>query len=160
MKHFIPITLILLASNTYAENSFSTYNVRVIDGDTLEVIPPNQKSERIRLLGIDAPESNQAYGKESKATLKECVANNQVTIQWLERDQYDRIIGKVWANNTDCNLNQVHKGMAWHYKYYAKQQPVNDRKTYSLEESYAKSQRIGLWADPNPINPYNFRKRK
>lgn len=160
MKYVISVALVFFSINSYAENSFSTYDVRVIDGDTIEVIPPNNRSERVRLLGIDAPESDQIYGAESTASLKKCVTNNQVTIQWLKRDQYDRIVGKVWANNVDCNLNQLSKGMAWHYKYYAKDQPVNDRKVYSLEESNAKSKQIGLWADPNPINPYNFRKGK
>lgn len=160
MKYMLPIALLLSATNLYAANSFSTNKVRVIDGDTVEVIPPNQKSERVRLLGIDAPESDQSYGSASKVALQRCVANKKVTIQWAERDQYGRIIGKIWADNVDCNLNQLYKGMAWHYKYYAKQQPVNDRKKYSSVEKSAKSKRVGLWSESNPVNPYNFRKRK
>lgn len=82
----------------------------VIDGDTVEVIPVIGKSERVRLLGIDAPESQQEYGSESTAELSQCVNNAIVTIEWTERDRYDRLLGKVIANNADCNLNQLQKG--------------------------------------------------
>lgn len=95
----LSIALLLSATNLYAASSFSTNKVRVIDGDTVEVIPPNQKSERVRLLGIDAPENDQSYGSASKAALQRCVANKKVTIQWAERDQYGRIIGKVKAGS-------------------------------------------------------------
>lgn len=148
----------LLASNAYSANSFSTFDVRVIDGDTIEVLPKNKRSERIRLLGIDAPESSQAYGQHSKQSLQQCINNKEVTIEWNQRDRYSRMIGKVLAEGVDCNLQQVENGMAWHYKYYANQQSVNDRKTYSSSEKTAQRKKLGLWADPNPINPYHYRK--
>ena len=75
MKNKFTFVFLLVTTSSFAitPNTFSTNQVRVIDGDTMEVIPPNRKSERVRLLGIDAPESNQAYGKNSTNTLRQCV---------------------------------------------------------------------------------------
>ena len=72
----------------------------------------------------------------------------------------------VWVQPSDCpscgktldaNLAQVTAGMAWWYRYYAKEQPVQDRGRYESAEDEAKARGLGLWADPNPINPYEWR---
>lgn len=133
-------------------------SVRVIDGDTVEVIPLSGPSERIRLLGIDAPESNQDYGTHSTQALKQCVNDAIVSIEWTERDRYDRLLGKVIADGKDCNLNQVVQGAAWHYKQYQNGQLEYDRLAYANAEVVARSQQQGLWANNNPTAPWDFRK--
>lgn len=133
-------------------------SVRVIDGDTVEILVEGQQSERIRLIGIDAPESKQEYGDISTDSLRECVADKPVSIIYKERDQYDRILGKVMAGNTDCNFFQVATGSAWHYKRYADQQPNDDKLIYSDAEKIAKSYSKGLWLDPEALEPWEFRK--
>lgn len=133
-------------------------SVRVIDGDTVEVLIDGKPSERVRLLGIDAPESKQSFGDASKATLEECVAGAQVTIAYKEIDRYDRMLGKVFAGNTDCNYRQVVAGSAWHYKQYSKGQPNDDADIYADAEKVAQLQKQGLWSDLNAQEPWNFRK--
>ena len=133
-------------------------SVRVIDGDTVEVIPNEGASERIRLLGIDAPESNQAHGAYSTQTLQQCVAQGQVTVEWFEQDRYQRLLGKVRANGVDCNLNQIKLGAAWHYKQYQKSQPERDRFTYANAEVNARQQAIGLWANALVTAPWDYRR--
>lgn len=152
-------TTLLLFSTTALSATLEASRVRVIDGDTLEVIPKNRQSERIRLLGIDAPESSQVYGKEATKTLEKCVASGKVKIQYRERDKYSRILGKVWSNGVDCNLYQVKIGSAWHYKYFQNQQPPADRTVYSKAEDDAKRSKLGLWAYPNAMNPYDYRQK-
>lgn len=151
-------TTLLCLSATGFSATLEASKIRVIDGDTLEVIPHNRKSERIRLLGIDAPESSQVYGREATNTLKKCVSSGKVKVQYRERDKYSRILGKVWSNGVDCNLYQVKVGSAWHYKYFQKQQPSADRASYSKAEVNAKKNKLGLWANPHAENPYNYRK--
>lgn len=158
LKKIFTVCLFMPLCSAAWSATFTTNQVRVIDGDTLEVIPPNKKSERIRLLGIDAPESKQEFGSISSSTLQKCVGNGSVKIEYRERDKYSRILGKVWANGVDCNLNQVKTGSAWHYKYFQNQQPPADRISYSEAEKRAKNNNLGLWANPNPINPYKYRK--
>lgn len=144
----------------FEPNILNTSSVRVIDGDTVEVIPVSGKSERIRLLGIDAPESKQEYGSESTTELSQCVNDAIVTIEWTERDRYERLLGKVIANNTDCNLNQLQKGAAWHYKEYQSSQTPYDRIEYSNAEIVARSNGRGLWANRFPIKPSDYRNDK
>ena len=133
-------------------------SVRVIDGDTLEVISITGKSERIRLLGIDAPETKQDYGTQSTQALQQCVDDKNVSIEWTERDRYDRLLGKVIADGKDCNLNQVVQGAAWHYKYYQEGQLAYDRLAYANAEVLARSQQRGLWASDNLTAPWDFRR--
>lgn len=133
-------------------------SVRVIDGDTLEVIPVSGQSERVRLMGIDAPESDQPYGNTSKSSLETCVSLGNVTIEWIKKDQYDRLVGKVLVNSKDCNLEQVKKGMAWHYKQYQSEQTQSDQLTYSNAEVLARGAKVGLWQDSCPIAPWDWRK--
>ncbi len=139
-------------------NVITAKSVRVIDGDTLEIIPTEGPSERIRLLGIDAPESNQAHGTYSTQTLQQCVNQGQVTVEWFEQDRYQRLLGKVRANGVDCNLNQIQQGAAWHYKQYQQSQSEFDRLNYANAEVNARRQAIGLWASSTVVAPWDYRR--
>ena len=84
-----------------------------------------------------------------------------------KQDIYGRELGKVWVQPPDCpscgktldaNYAQVLAGMAWWYRYYAKEQSLEDCGRYESAEDEAKAKGWGLWADPNPINPYDWRK--
>lgn len=81
---------------------------RVSDGDTITVSSGGQKY-RIRFLGIDAPESNQRFGAQSRNNLARelSACRNFVTIEYSEKDRYGRIVGKVLCNGKDLNLEQV-----------------------------------------------------
>lgn len=144
----------------YEPNVLNATGTRVIDGDTVEVTQASGQSERVRLLGIDAPESAQEYGTESTTALSQCVSNAIVTIEWTERDRYDRLLGKVIANSIDCNLNQLQKGAAWHYKEYQSSQTPYDRIEYANAEIVARSNGRGLWANRYPIKPSDYRSGK
>ena len=144
----------------YEPNVLNATGTRVIDGDTVEVTQASGQSERVRLLGIDAPESTQEYGTESTTALSQCVSNAIVTIEWTERDRYDRLLGKVIANNMDCNLNQLQKGAAWHYKEYQSSQTPYDRIEYANAEIVARLNGRGLWANRYPIKPADYRSGK
>lgn len=141
-----------------AGNLIIAKSVRVIDGDTLEIIPTEGASERIRLLGIDAPESNQAHGAYSTQTLQQCVSQGQVSVEWFEQDRYQRLLGKVRANGVDCNLNQIKQGAALHYKQYQNSQPERDRFTYANAEVNARQQAMGLWANALVTAPWDYRR--
>ena len=134
--------------------------VRITDGDTLVVLDANKAQYKIRLMGIDAPESNQAYGKESKDNLSYLVAGKFVVVEYDKLDRYKKIIGKILLSGKDVNLEQVASGMAWHYKNYQGEQSQADRMEYSEAEIDARNTKRGLWHDPDPIPPWNYRKLK
>jgi endonuclease YncB( thermonuclease family) len=124
--------------------------VSIADGDTLIVLDASNHQHRIRLTGIDAPESRQAFGTRSREHLASLVFGKQVTVGYDKQDRYRRTLGKVIVDGRDANLEQIKSGMAWHYKFYENEQPPQDRKTYAEAEREARAAKRGLWVDPNP----------
>ena len=140
-----------------------TLNGRVVsiaDGDTVTVLDADNTQHRIRLSGIDAPESHQAFGTQSKRNLSELVFGKDVTVIYDKTDQYGRLVGKVIVDGQDANLAQVNAGMAWHYKEYQREQTPKDRELYARAEEEARAQHRGLWQDSNPIEPSQFRREQ
>lgn len=134
--------------------------VGVADGDTVTVLDSTNSQHKIRLAGIDAPEKKQAFGARSKQSLSDLVFDQQVTVETDKRDRYGREVGVVLVNGKDANLEQVTRGFAWHYKAYEREQSVNDRKLYDFAEQQARAGRRGLWADVDPVPPWDFRHSK
>ena len=133
---------------------------RVADGDTVYIKDDEGKEARVRLLGIDAPESKQADGVQSAEHLKRNLRDAEYHVQviYRGRDQYGRIIGKLVADGKDLNLDQIKTGNAWVYKNYLRDLQPGDKKLYLNAEENARTKRIGLWADPNPQNPRDWRR--
>lgn len=133
--------------------------VGIADGDTVTLLDHNRLQHKIRLMGIDAPESHQAFGQKSKSKLSAVVFNRDVIAECGKLDKYQRQVCKIKVNGTDANLEQVKTGMAWWYRQYAGEQSPMDREDYEVAEFNAKARRLGLWADTNPIPPWDWRKR-
>ena len=133
--------------------------VSVADGDTITVLDSQKTQHKIRLQGIDAPERAQPFGNKSRQSLHELVHGKQVTVDYQKKDKYGRVVGKILLNNTDVCLEQLKRGMAWHFKQYANEQPKEDQETYSLAEQQAKTELKGLWKDKQPVPPWEFRKQ-
>ena len=134
--------------------------VAVTDGDTIKVLDASKVQHKIRLTGIDAPELGQPFGNESRKHLASLIAGKNVRVESDKSDRYGRVLGKIWIDGIDANLEQVQAGYAWWYRYYKKQQSRSDRKAYETAEDNAKKNRLGLWADNDPISPYEWRKGK
>lgn len=132
--------------------------VRIADGDTVTVLDATNTQHRIRLQGIDAPESHQAFGTQSKKSLSDMIFDKDVTVIYDKTDQYGRLVGKILLNGKDVDLEQVKAGMAWHYKEYEREQSPEDRDLYARAEDEARSARRGLWVDANPTEPGEFRR--
>lgn len=144
--------------------------VGVSDGDTITVLSDGNKSEKVRLVGIDAPEKRQPYGEKSKLNLSSLVFSKSIDVEWSHRDRYGRIIGKVLVPKEDCTslrcptldagLVQIRDGFAWHYKQYQSEQTAQDRTLYSKVEAEARQKKTGLWNAPNPTPPWLYRKSR
>ena len=128
--------------------------IRIADGDTITILDKTNAQQIIRLQGIDAPEKGQAYGNVSRQHLVTLIAGKNVRVAWKSRDRYQRILGTVYLNEKDMNLEMLKVGLAWHYKKY------DSNPVYAKAEADARSNKLGLWRDPNPINPDRFRKVK
>lgn len=132
--------------------------VGIADGDTVTILDASKSQHKIRLQGIDAPESRQAFGSKSKQHLSDLVFNKEVSVEWEKRDRYGRVLGKIWVGGRDACLAQVQAGMAWHYKYYQDEQSPEDRRLYAETEREARAARRGLWSDHDPMPPWDFRR--
>lgn len=133
--------------------------VGIADGDTVTILDGLDRQYKVRLAGIDAPERGQPFGQRSKQQLSECAFGKTANVEGNKVDRYGRLVGKVHVNGVDCNLRQVEQGLAWHYKQYVLEQPPADRTQYDAAEAAARRERLGLWKDPTPIPPWDFRRR-
>jgi endonuclease YncB( thermonuclease family) len=134
-----------------ASADFDGRIVRVIDGDTLTVLVKKTQI-RVRLDSIDAPEPRQPYYKRSRASLAELCQGKQAHVGERGRDRYGRTIGVVTCGGIDANPEQVRRGFAWVFVKYA---PAGSP-LYGLEDA-ARTGRAGLWADPGPVAPWDWR---
>jgi endonuclease YncB( thermonuclease family) len=132
--------------------------IRIVDGDTI-VLESDGARHRVRLAGIDAPERNQPWGDASTRELRRQVAGQHVLVEWYKRDRWKRLIGVIRLDGDDMNLHMVDRVLAWHYKRYADEQNPEDRAAYAEAEKVAQWARRGLWSDPQPIAPWEWRKR-
>lgn len=127
--------------------------VGIKDGDTIELLKDGQ-TEIVRLAEVDCPEKAQAFGKKAKQFTSDLCFGKYVKLHGdSKRDQYKRIVATVIIDDT-INLNSelLKAGYAWHFKRYS------NNNEYALLEETARQQRIGLWADPNPVAPWEWRK--
>ena len=153
------ILIALLTSLTLLPIAYATdlsgQVVGVIDGDTIEVLQ-NNHAKRIRLNGIDCPEKGQAYGTKAKQATSELVFGKEVSLETHGLDKYGRTIADVsLADGINVNLELVRTGSCWWYQQYAPDNVV-------LAELQRRARRagLGLWHDPDPVPPWEWRKRK
>jgi endonuclease YncB( thermonuclease family) len=108
--------------------------VGVADGDTLTVLDDHHLQHTIRLNGIDAPESGQAFGQVAKRHLSTLVFGQDVLVIRDKVDRYGRLVGTVRRGETNANLEQLRAGLAWYYRQYASDVPVELRSAYASAE--------------------------
>ena len=144
---------LLVASSSYAA-TLTGKVVRVLDGDTIEVLV-NKEPIRIRLADIDCPEKKQPFGNAAKKYVLDVAAHEIVTVEARNKDRYGRTIGEVILPNGD-SLNRllISHGYAWHYKKYSKDPVLAEL------ENQARKDKVGLWQDKKPIAPWDWRRRR
>ena len=124
--------------------------VRILDGDTLEILVDRQQ-HRIRLVEIDAPEVDQDWGNRAKQALAEKVGGKQVRVEVSGTDQHERLMGRIWLGDRDINREMVTEGHAWLYRQYAKDRSLIRDEDRAIAKGY------GLWGMPDPVEPWRWR---
>ena len=131
--------------------------VSVTDGDTIKVYNVEKGQVKIRLYRIDTPEKAQPYGKAAGKHLASLIAGAAVEVESVATDRYGRTVGIVWDSESNINQQMVQAGYAWVYKRYC-DKPFCE---YWLTlENEAMTDKLGLWQEPDPIPPWEWRKRK
>lgn len=142
-------------STEISEANFGKFKakvIRIVDGDTLEVLF-HELPVMIRLAHIDCPEKKQAFGNKAKQTLSDLCFGQEIEFDFKEKDRNGRYICVIY-NSEGINLNKemIRLGMAWHFKKYSKDN------AYAELENEARKNKIGLWQEPNPVAPWDWRK--
>lgn len=159
VKPVIAAFLLLSVQSVIAE-TFTGRVVSIADGDTVTLLDADLRQHKIRLIGIDAPEKRQAFGNRARLNLGLQVFGRDVTADCPKTDRYKRPLCKIEVDGTDANLAQIEAGMAWHYKAYQRDQRPADQARYAQAEARARVNRVGLWGDPAPVAPWEFRKAR
>lgn len=124
---------------------------RMIDNHNQEILA---RKYRIRLRGIDAPESAMPYGKEAKEELSKIVLGKPLKVLIFDEDRYGRCVGDIYCNGVFVQEMMLKKGLVWHYNAYDKRPELENW------EKDARAKRIGLWASAHPEKPWEWRKNR
>lgn len=111
----------------------------------------DKKPRRVRLAEIDSPEKKQPFGTRSRQALATAVFQKTVEVRTAGTDRYGRTIGTLLVDGRSVNRAMVAQGMAWAYRSY-----LVDRTLLDVEAA-ARAARLGLWADPRPVAPWEWR---
>ena len=123
----------------------------VHDGDTVTCVDPEGRARKIRLVGIDAPEFGQPYGERGRQALARKLGRGHVRVEGDAHDQHGRLLGTLWIDDRDINRELVAEGWAWAFGGFATDEGL------LAAEAEARRERRGLWADPNPVPPREWR---
>jgi micrococcal nuclease len=151
MFSMVIAAILALAISFSAWADFTGRVVGVVDGDTITVLR-NREQINVRLVDIDAPERSQPFGNRSKQALESLVKGQTVLVVERGEDRYHRTLGRIYRGDLDVNAEQVRQGMAWVYRPYA-----HDATLYPIEAE-AKERKRGLWRDPGPVPPWEWRR--
>lgn len=127
--------------------------VKIVDGDTFDMLTQEKNTIRIRMNGIDCPERKQDFYQSAKNALAGYIFNKEVKLFITGRDRNKRIIATVYCSGKNINLAMIQNGHAWHYKKYSTDT------TYAKAEQQARLARKGLWRMDHPVAPWDFRKK-
>lgn len=155
----VVVLLLACSSLALAADPPAPYTARVVgvsDGDTLTVLRADKTQVKVRLWGVDAPETGQDFGAKAKQATSDLVFGKDVWVMPRDTDRYGRTVAEVrlpdgrWLGQT-----LVRGGWAWWYKQYA----PKDSQLAALEQE-ARQAKAGLWAGPSPVAPWDWRKPK
>jgi endonuclease YncB( thermonuclease family) len=157
MIRFALLIQLIILVHTASADTLNGVVTDITDGDTLTLLDDQKQQHKIRFAGIDAPEKVQPFGSKSQANLG-LLAFNKNAVAICHKKHFERDVCKVMVDGLDVGLQQVTNGMAWWSKKFAKEQSPEDRAAYEQAETMAKLRRFGLWADTNPMPPWEWRK--
>jgi micrococcal nuclease len=151
VRLFLFLFFLLFVPSSY---SFYAKVVGVHDGDSITVLTSSNQQIKVRFEGIDCPELKQDYGQKAKQYTSSLCFQKQVRVETIGKDRYGRTLAFVYVGNTCINKELLKAGMAWHFKKY------NNSGELGRLENSTRSKKIGLWSQPSPKPPWEFRKKK
>ena len=162
MRYFLVVFLVLcLAAPVQGGRIIEGVVRAVYDGDTVLLATRDDSRLKVRLYGIDAPETakpdqpGQPFGSVARRMLMYKIMGRQVSAEVMDVDQYRRSVAVIRHGRRDINREMVAEGMAWAYREYLQGAYASE---YLDAEDRARSRRVGLWRESNPLPPWEFRR--
>lgn len=129
--------------------------VSIADGDTFTLLDETNTQVKVRLHGIDCPERAQDFGQVARQKLSDLLFNQPVKLDVKDTDRYGRSVAIVYTLQGLCvNEELLKEGLAWHYTTYDKNE------AWAALEQTARKNKVGLWSQPKPVAPWDWRKEK
>ncbi len=144
------IVVLLVPGVTYA---WEGKVIAVERADLIQVMKDIGKQETVRLYGIHSPGGTQPFAETARLYMHKRVLGKTVRVDPLIVDPFNRIIAWVYLDGECLNKELLKQGMTWWYRKYV---PF-ETDLAALEEE-ARKAKVGLWAYPSPIPPWEFNK--
>jgi endonuclease YncB( thermonuclease family) len=154
------VLLLLVVTDAHAGRLIDGMVRAVYDGDTVLLATREDNRLKVRLYGIDAPETakpdspGQPFGEVARRTLMYKIMGRQVSVEIMDMDRYRRTVAVIRYDGRDINREMVAEGMAWAYRQYLQGPYASE---YIDAEEVARARHKGLWRDDNPLPPWEFR---
>jgi endonuclease YncB( thermonuclease family) len=132
--------------------TFNAQVIAVLDGDTVLVKRPGRRPFKVRLAEVDAPELAQPFGAKSRQFLSDQVGRREVRVEVVATDKYGRLVAHLARDGRSINRELVRCGMAWEYSRFRRHSAGLDL------QREARQARRGLWGQPRPQPPWEWRK--
>lgn len=156
MRRLIIFLLSFCALSASGSNEeFSSRVVNVIDGNTFEVLNPDQQIQKLILAGVDTPELTQDFGQKAKRVLEKLILNKDVIVKITGKDRWGNhlAIVRLAKNDFDPRIELLEEGLAW----TSERNPQPELESIRVA---AQEKRKGLWEDANPIPPWTYRRQQ
>lgn len=135
--------------------------IKAFDGDSMVLRNSRGKTVQVRLVGIDAPEKNQAHGQAARERLESLLNAEPIEAKAVKRDGHGRWIAQLSVGGRDIGHTMLVEGHAWYFRRYRADLTVSARARYEEAEAVAREERRGLWAsDEEPIPPWRYREER
>jgi endonuclease YncB( thermonuclease family) len=159
-RYFVRVFLLITLISSSVEASTLFGQVTEINGGDVITVFNLNRPVRIRLLAVDAPEDDQAFGDVAKKHLSDLVYEKAVVVEYWGIAADGSLVGRVLLNNADIGAQMIRDGAAWFDPNNQGRLSVADRAIYQQSELAARNERRGLWQAEAPVAPWEFVKAR
>ena len=154
-RYLLALAIIILSFVSADAASLFGKVIDVGSGDVITISNLN-RPVRVKLMGVAAPEVNQAFGDVAKKHLGDLVLEKSVLVEYAGIAPDSSLTGRVLLNNADIGAQMIRDGVAWFDANNGNRLSANDREIYQQSENAARAEKRGLWQQENPVAPWEF----
>jgi micrococcal nuclease len=158
MKRFVLIAAFAVLSFLCTDVNAASMFGKVVDVSSGDVITISnlKRPVRVKLVGVDAPEVDQAFGDLARKHLSDLIHEKTVVVEYSGIAADGSVVGRVLLNDADIGAQMIRDGAAWFDPNNLSRLSIADREVYQQAQQAARDERRGLWQSENPTAPWEF----